>query len=1323
MKIIAVFFTVICVLVLGILCQLSTYQSRYRPDCEYKQCMKPIRQHGNCPRWGSCQWYCQAKLANCTVGTRYHCARDLRKLEQFTSACAVEIFCLSGEEPYLSVQESTGKATVNCRPCYKKNVYNSRHNTSSATFSECHMLKKNLCKKQDNKIDCGNQNYTELTMTDGYCRCDARNGYAARSQKMCFYEYEVCFVKKCPEGMELLLNYTCGMLCPTGYTRQPESDICTEVSLTRPFSSDRPELNLTDVQTTSIRTLDAPSTNEQLYKQIIIPICLSVVVFVFVIVTILFRRQLKDYKHRILSLLWRQKSKVRQPEKGSKSQITNDTGGKATANRDKTYPANATASPAIPMDRDSGASFTATAVTEPSDSPGVGPMKDKGESKPTAIETPENKNTSEEIQLQTIRPNVEKPENLALNSTISNPEKLKIVTDHFGKGVPDTDTQTKITSGKTVPDSHRPREAQRSESQITNDTDGKGTTNRENTSPANATSSPAIPVDGDSGAQVTPTAVIETQDIPDKVESKPTATATPENKNTSAAIPVDGDSGAQLTATAVIETQDIPGAGPMKDKVESKPNATATPENKNTSVRAKPSHDISTAESDNEGLPLQKRCADVYMGYQSLPQEEFINIGAFMFDTLKDLTLIEPTSWATIHAIHVDGFVPYAISEKNITNLYELFSHLICGNDQLKCTLQCAAARFGIKYFGMYLKQLTEAFIQSTVQFIDAKIFFEMHGIYIEEFQLTEESVSRNLDKLLQEIFVTEITGPFHAELLSGVLDCNIIQHFENNRYYDRDVRTILGLNVYVESRHRELHIYWGKLAKNAHRYCLIPLFEKEYQTPTQNTNISQIKKIEIDSHNCIGAKIAEQKSFYWRTEFKIFIQSQNVVFDELRYIDILKPDCVMITIDVHGFKSYEKPNGEFCSVYELISHLLSGDNCFMFILRLAAARYAKTHFERYVTELANTFDNCFEANVFFKAHGITLNEHMKWPVHKMECVRDAFDRLVREAVNEGKGNAPFYIEFLSGVLNRKIHQHFEEKTYDGRKVDTIAGLNVSLTTDDSSDRKLHVYWMKSKDRVKKTSYWIFPLFECIPNCPGMELCEGIYACLKNENVFEENTCLDMINTPNIFEFDKLKEIGIIKPDTISMRTIETIQVEGFTAYEIPGEETSCIYEFMSYLLFENADMKYIMRLAAMRYALQNFRRYVDKLTGEFEKDKSVSSRVNGAKLFFEMHSIEFKKTKSLLMEKCVLTPFTDLVRQIANTGQGPFYVEFLRGALNCKIKQFIDLSLYKRRPSTIPGCTVTLTTSSSPERALHIYRVKTFRGGLSNHYKIVPLF
>ncbi|XP_052226979.1 uncharacterized protein LOC127841889 isoform X2 [Dreissena polymorpha] len=361
MKIIAVFFTVICVLVLGILCQLSTYQSRYRPDCEYKQCMKPIRNHGNCPRWGSCQWYCQAKLANCTVGTRYHCARDLRNLEQFTNACAVEIFCLSGEEPYLSVTESTGKASVNCRPCYKKNVYNSRLNTSSATFSECNMLKKNLCKKQDNKIDCGNQNYTELTMTDGYCRCDARNGYAARSQKMCFYEYEVCFVKKCPEGMELLLNYTCGMLCPTGYTRQPESDICTEVSLTRPFSSDRPELNLTDVQTTSIRTSDAPSTNEQLYKQIIIPICLSV----FVII-ILFRRQLKE-KGPILTPenLNRESTVIIE---GSESQITNDN-GKETANCENTCPANATASPDVPMDRDNGAHLTVAAVTEPRDIP------------------------------------------------------------------------------------------------------------------------------------------------------------------------------------------------------------------------------------------------------------------------------------------------------------------------------------------------------------------------------------------------------------------------------------------------------------------------------------------------------------------------------------------------------------------------------------------------------------------------------------------------------------------------------------------------------------------------------------------------------------------------------------------------------------------------------------------------------------------------------------------------------------------------------------------------------------------------------------------
>ena len=72
----------------------------------------------------------------------------------------------------------------------------------------------------------------------------------------------------------------------------------------------------------------------------------------------------------------------------------------------------------------------------------------------------------------------------------------------------------------------------------------------------------------------------------------------------------------------------------------------------------------------------------------------------------------------------------------------------------------------------------------------------------------------------------------------------------------------------------------------------------------------------------------------------------------------------------------------------------------------------------------------------------------------------------------------------------------------------------------------------------------------------------------------------------------------------------------------------------------------------------------------------------------------------------------------------GPFYGEFLRGALNCKIKQFVDFGLSKRPFSEISGCNVTLTTSSPPERELYIYRKKTFRvhGGLSSHYKIVLL-
>ncbi|XP_052226986.1 uncharacterized protein LOC127841895 [Dreissena polymorpha] len=172
----------------------------------------------------------------------------------------------------------------------------------------------------------------------------------------------------------------------------------------------------------------------------------------------------------------------------------------------------------------------------------------------------------------------------------------------------------------------------------------------------------------------------------------------------------------------------------------------------------------------------------------------------------------------------------------------------------------------------------------------------------------------------------------------------------------------------------------------------------------------------------------------------------------------------------------------------------------------------------------------------------------------------------------------------------------------------------------------------------------------------------------------------------------------------------------------MPGGETTCMYEFMSYRLFGNADMKYIMRLAALRYALQNYGEYVNKLTGESGKGKSDSSRVKNAKLFFELHSIEFKKTESSSMDKCVLMSFTDLVREIANTGQGPFYVEFLRGALNCKIKQIFDFGLYKQNLSKIPGLYVTLTTSSPPERELNIFRMKTVRHGLSNNYKIVPL-
>ncbi|XP_052225030.1 uncharacterized protein LOC127840658 [Dreissena polymorpha] len=213
--------------ILGVVHHSTTYELKERPDCEW-YCKKVQQWEGSCPVYGSCRWYCQAKRKDCTPSTRYHCARDLHNKTLFIETCAAEILCLAGEEPQISLQQS-GKAYVYCRPCYRQNMYNGRHNTSSAVFSECPAMKTNLCVKAEHKIDCDKTSYLELTKTDGYCRCDARNGYAAQSEEMCFYQNKRCFKKKCPEGNVLSLNYTCVNECPVEFARSDESDICNKL--------------------------------------------------------------------------------------------------------------------------------------------------------------------------------------------------------------------------------------------------------------------------------------------------------------------------------------------------------------------------------------------------------------------------------------------------------------------------------------------------------------------------------------------------------------------------------------------------------------------------------------------------------------------------------------------------------------------------------------------------------------------------------------------------------------------------------------------------------------------------------------------------------------------------------------------------------------------------------------------------------------------------------------------------------------------------------------------------------------------------------------
>ncbi|WAR22024.1 hypothetical protein MAR_015998, partial [Mya arenaria] len=100
----------------------------------------------------------------------------------------------------------------------------------SSSYSRCFQEKFNKCIPEDNKIDCG-ESWLKRTESDGYCRCDARRGFAPENENidsMCFYTDAHCMLKKCPSAQELALNYSCIINCPDGYYRTDDSDACVE---------------------------------------------------------------------------------------------------------------------------------------------------------------------------------------------------------------------------------------------------------------------------------------------------------------------------------------------------------------------------------------------------------------------------------------------------------------------------------------------------------------------------------------------------------------------------------------------------------------------------------------------------------------------------------------------------------------------------------------------------------------------------------------------------------------------------------------------------------------------------------------------------------------------------------------------------------------------------------------------------------------------------------------------------------------------------------------------------------------------------------------
>ncbi|XP_052273155.1 uncharacterized protein LOC127873345 isoform X2 [Dreissena polymorpha] len=190
-----------------------------------------------CPEIRACDWICEAYYKNCPGNTKYHCAKSATT-GNYTRECALPVTCTEGTEPVIT--KKNGSPVVYCVPCPDKMYYNSAKNLSSDTFSNCHEKKSNQCTDEFQKKDCakerGQKPWDEQSISDGFCRCDARNGYAPFDDSSLF-KHEYCFTRAencrkvyCENGMELSLNYVCIPKCPFGFNRTKLSDECKNLT-------------------------------------------------------------------------------------------------------------------------------------------------------------------------------------------------------------------------------------------------------------------------------------------------------------------------------------------------------------------------------------------------------------------------------------------------------------------------------------------------------------------------------------------------------------------------------------------------------------------------------------------------------------------------------------------------------------------------------------------------------------------------------------------------------------------------------------------------------------------------------------------------------------------------------------------------------------------------------------------------------------------------------------------------------------------------------------------------------------------------------------